>query len=87
MNSLYAARVSVDSLWKVGVKHGWWKGVKGGDVVVFVASLALLNAVYELREDAVEDKGMKTMMKVLRGDVEIGLTEESRSQSEQKALK
>lgn len=77
VNSLYATRVSVDSLWKVGVKHGWWNGVKGGDLMVFVAGLALLNAVYELRDKAIGDKGMTTMVRVLRGDVEIGLGEKS----------
>lgn len=72
-NSLYAARLSVDSLWKVGVKHGWWKGFKGGDVMVFVAALALVNAVYELRAKTVEDRAMKVFIKTLRGDAEIGL--------------
>lgn len=72
-------------MWKVGLKHRWWKGFKGGDVVVFVAGLALLNAVYELRSEAVDDKGMKIVMKVLRGDMEIGLQEKSQTQSEKNA--
>lgn len=74
----------MDSLWKVGVKHGWWRGFQGGDVVVFVVALALLNAVYEVREKAVEDKSIKTMMKVLRGEVEIGLGQKGQTQSEKK---
>lgn len=84
-NSLYATRVSVDSLWKVGVKHGWWKGVKGGDVVVFVLGLALTHAVYELQDKAVEDKGMKTILRLLRGDAEIGLDGKSQSELDKKA--
>lgn len=83
-NSLYATRVSVDSLWKVGVKHGWWRGVQGGDVLLFVVGLALLNAVYELRERAVEDKSIKTMMKILRGEAEIGLGQKGQTQSEKR---
>ncbi|KAJ9609490.1 hypothetical protein H2200_005817 [Cladophialophora chaetospira] len=73
-NSLYAARTSVDSLWKVGVKHRWWKGVKGGDVWVIVASLALVNVVYDLGRNtkAGEDTVMK-LIKVLRGEIELGL--------------
>jgi hypothetical protein len=86
VNALYAARVSVDSLWKVGVKHGWWKGVAGGDVIVFVAGLALLDVVYELREKAVEDAGMKMVVKVLRGDVEVGLRGNGEEQLERKAV-
>jgi hypothetical protein len=87
VNSLYATRVSVDSLWKVGVKHGWWKGIQGGDVLVFVTAFALLNAVYELREKAVEDQGTKMVVKLLRGDIEVGLKEEGQTQSEKNSNK
>lgn len=86
MNSLYVTRMSVDSLWKVGVKHGWWKGIRGGDVVLFVASLALLNIVYELKAKAVDDRDMQLVMKVLRGDREIGLQDTGRMKRETKAL-
>jgi hypothetical protein len=72
-NAMYAARVSADSLWKVGVKHHWWKGMKGGDVWVFVAGLAVLNVVYQAREDAVESRAVQWLMKVLRGEAEIGI--------------
>ena len=51
---LYNVRMSVDSLWKVGRKRGWWRGVNGGDVVVFVVSLALTNAVFERRRGSVD---------------------------------
>jgi hypothetical protein len=85
-NSLYAARVSVDSLWKVGVKHGWWKGFHGGDVVVFVAGLALMNAIYELQDKACEDKAMQLMLKALRGDMELGLGGNGQLKREKPAL-
>lgn len=67
-NFLYSARLSIDSLWKVGIKRGWWKGVKGGDVFLFVASLALLDAVYEARPRAVRGAVIRKSFGVLRGD-------------------
>jgi hypothetical protein len=82
-NSLYAARMSVDSLWKVGVKHRWWKGIKGGDVWVFVASLALVNVVYDLGKDtpAGQDRAL-ALIKVLRGEVELGLRKKHETATE-----
>ena len=73
-NSLYAARLSVDSLWKVGLKRRWWRGVKGGDVWVFVAALALINVVYDVGKNtpASQDRAL-ALIKVLRGEVELGL--------------
>lgn len=73
-NSLYAARVSADSLWKVGRKHGWWRGIKDGDVYVFVAGLAILNVVYEWRrEEAVDSGAFRGILKLLRGEIELGM--------------
>jgi len=67
-NFIYSARLSLDSLWKVGVKRGWWAGVKGGDVLVFAASLALIDAVYESRPSAVKGAMLRKSMGVLRGE-------------------
>ncbi|KAL9630021.1 MAG: hypothetical protein Q9164_006617 [Protoblastenia rupestris] len=64
---MYSVRMSVDSLWKVGKKRGWWRGVQGGDVAVFVMSLALMNVVYERRKGAV-DKGAGKGLAWLRGE-------------------
>lgn len=74
---MYAARASVDSLWKVGVKRRWWKGIRGGDVWLFVAALALVNVVFDLgqKTDAAKDRAM-TLIRVLRGQVELGLPKE-----------
>jgi hypothetical protein len=72
-NTLYATRVSANSLWKVGVKHGWWRGVKGGDVWVFVAGLVVLNLVYEARAEAIDSRAVRGLMRVLRGEAEIGV--------------
>jgi len=67
-NFLYSARLSIDSLWKVGVKHGWWKGVKNGDVLVFVASLALIQGIYEANPKAVSGGVIRKGLGMLRGD-------------------
>ena len=64
---LYSVRTSLDSLWKVGRKRGWWKGVAGGDVAVFVVSLALMNCVYDRRKEAV-DSGVGKGLGWLRGE-------------------
>ncbi|KAI9673480.1 MAG: hypothetical protein M1817_002943 [Caeruleum heppii] len=60
---LYTLRESIDSCWKVGKKHGWWRGIKGGDILVFVASLMVMNAVYDMRRDAMAG----VMGRVLQG--------------------
>lgn len=67
-NFLYSARLSIDSFYKVGKKRGWWRGIRNGDVLVFVASLALVNYVYEVRPDAVQGAVLRKGMGVLRGE-------------------
>lgn len=68
-NFLYSARLSLDSLWKVGVKRGWWKGIKGGDVLLFTASLALIDVLHATRPTAVKGAMIRRGMDVLRGEV------------------
>ena len=67
-NFLYSCRLSIDSFYKVGKKKGWWRGLSGGDVLLFVASLALLDLVYELRPGAVQGAIVRKGMGVLRGE-------------------
>ncbi|KAI4110567.1 MAG: hypothetical protein LQ345_006961 [Seirophora villosa] len=67
-NFLYSVRLSVDSAWKVGRKRGWWKGVRGGDVGVFVAGLMLVNAVYERDAAAVQGGMLRKGLGFLRGE-------------------
>jgi hypothetical protein len=69
----------VDSFWKVGVKHRWWKGIRGGDVWLFVAALALVNVVYDVGQNtpAAKDRAM-VLIRVLRGQVELGLQTKER---------
>ena len=81
-NSLYAARTSVDSLWKVGVKRRWWRPIKGADVLLFVTALAITNAAYDL---GTSEEGA-AVLKVLRGEIEIGLQEKQTVKEGSKAV-
>lgn len=65
---MYSARLSIDSFWKVGVKHGWWRGVKNGDVLLFALSLAAVNVVYELHPKSVNSGVVRKGLGVLRGE-------------------
>ncbi|KAF2645076.1 hypothetical protein P280DRAFT_444425 [Massarina eburnea CBS 473.64] len=67
-NFLYSARMSIDSLWKVGVKRGWWRGLKNGDVLLFVLSLATVNVLYEISPKSVNSGVARKGLGVLRGD-------------------
>jgi hypothetical protein len=66
-NFLYSFRLSVDSFYKVGKKRGWWKGIKHGDVLLFIASLALVNYVYEVQPGAVKGSMIRQSLSVLQG--------------------
>ncbi|KAL8925419.1 MAG: hypothetical protein Q9208_003511 [Pyrenodesmia sp. 3 TL-2023] len=67
-NFLYSVRLSIDSAWKVGKKRGWWKGVRGGDLGVFVAGLMVINAVYERDAAAVQGSLVRKGLGFLRGE-------------------
>ncbi|KAJ4349982.1 uncharacterized protein N0V89_008603 [Didymosphaeria variabile] len=67
-NFLYSARMSIDSLWKVGVKRGWWRGIKNGDVLLFVVSLATVNVLYEVAPTSVSSGVARKGLGVLRGE-------------------
>lgn len=67
-NFLYCTRQSADSLWKVGVKRKWWRGVAGGDVLLFAASLAVVNVVYEVDPKAVNGTMVRKGLGMLRGE-------------------
>ncbi|CZS89958.1 uncharacterized protein RCO7_02338 [Rhynchosporium graminicola] len=79
---LYATRASIDSLWKVGRKRGWWKGIRGGDVWIFVVSLMCVNVVFEREKKAINSGVVRRGVGFLRGE---GLKDELRE--EEKRLK
>ncbi|KAF8466434.1 hypothetical protein BDZ91DRAFT_172521 [Kalaharituber pfeilii] len=64
----YASRLALVSLWKTGVKHGWWKPVRNGDVVLFVAALGLMSALWEAGgERGVSEGWVRRGLKALKG--------------------
>ncbi|KAL1956463.1 hypothetical protein VTO42DRAFT_7261 [Malbranchea cinnamomea] len=65
---LYFFRLAIDSAWKVGVKRKLWRGYKGGEVVVFVASWALIGALLQRTPTAITDPGMRKGLAWVRGD-------------------
>lgn len=67
-NFMYSARLSIDSLWKVGIKRGWWRGIKNGDVLLFTLSLATVNVLYELSPRSVNSGVARKGLGVLRGE-------------------
>ncbi|KAF2115811.1 hypothetical protein BDV96DRAFT_545577 [Lophiotrema nucula] len=67
-NFLYSARMSIDSLWKVGVKKGWWRGVKNGDVLLFALSLATVNVLYEISPKSINSGVARKGLGVMRGE-------------------
>lgn len=67
-NFLYSARMSLDSFWKVGIKRGWWRGIKNGDVLLFVLSLATVNVLYEVSPRSVNSGVARKGLGILRGE-------------------
>jgi hypothetical protein len=67
-NFLYTARLATESLWRVGVKRRWWKGVKGGDVYLFVMALATINIAFTRDRDMVSSGMVRRTAGFLRGE-------------------
>ncbi|KAG5973045.1 hypothetical protein E4U58_005816 [Claviceps cyperi] len=66
---LSSARLSLLSLWRVGIKRRWWRAVRGGDVGVFVLALALTGVAYERdARAAVPERQWRKGMSWLRGE-------------------
>lgn len=72
-NAMYTTRLSLDSFWKVGKKKGWWRGVKGGDVGLFVVALATLSILFDSQRAVFAKDRSMTLIRLLRGDIEVGL--------------
>lgn len=65
---LYTAKASMDSLWKVGVKRRWWRGMRGGDVWVFVLALMATGVVYERDREAIREGAWRKGVSWVRGE-------------------
>ncbi|KAL1881483.1 hypothetical protein VTK73DRAFT_3545 [Phialemonium thermophilum] len=65
---LYSARLALDSLWRVGIKRRWWRGVRGGDLWVVVFALALAGSAYERDPRAVREVGWRKGISWVRGE-------------------
>jgi len=85
---MYSARATIDSLWKVGRKRGWWRGIRGGDVGLFVASLMVINVIYERDARAVRSGVVRRTVSSLRGEglKDYVAEEERRIEAETKDL-
>ncbi|KAK4034856.1 hypothetical protein C8A01DRAFT_18404 [Parachaetomium inaequale] len=81
---LASAKVSVESLWKVGVKRRWWRAMRGGDVWVFVAALMLTGVVYERDAKAVKEGAWRKGISWVRGEgwKDWGMEEDEEDESE-----
>ena len=79
---LYSIRLSIDSMWKVGKKRGWWKGVKGGDVLLTVAGLGVINVVFENHRDGMGGAGKGIGW--LRGEELVSKVKEAQQSGEEK---
>ena len=85
---LVGARASIDSLWKVGRKRGWWRGVRGGDLGLFVVSLMVVNVVYERDAGSLRSGVVRRGVSSLRGEGfrDVVAEEKKRKAAEEKTL-
>ena len=83
-NFLYSARVSIDSLYKVGKKRGWWRGLRNGDVLLFVTSLAMINLAYETQPTSISGAALRKGLSSLNGQ---GWVDKAKSSSEDEGKK
>lgn len=65
---LYFLRSAIVSAYKTGIKRGRWKGRKGGELVMFVLSWALMGSIFEANPSAIQGGGLRKGLAWLRGD-------------------
>lgn len=65
---LYFFRSAIVSAYKSGIKRGLWKGRKGGELLLFVLSWALMGSILEANPNAVQGGGLRKGLAWLRGD-------------------
>ncbi|KAJ5176105.1 uncharacterized protein N7482_001982 [Penicillium canariense] len=72
---MYFFRAAVDSAWKTGVKHRWWKGGRAVELWLFVLSWALMGSILEAHPSAVQGRVLRKGLAWLRGDGFVDLEE------------
>lgn len=82
---LYFVRLAIDSAWKAGTKRKLWRGYKGGELVVLVASLALMGSILERRPTAVTGPGVRRGLAWMRGDGFVDPVERQSKKKEKNA--
>ncbi|KAJ6099882.1 hypothetical protein N7467_001417 [Penicillium canescens] len=65
---LYFFRAAIDSAYKTGVKRGLWKGRRGGELLLFVLSWAMMGSILEANPEAVQGGGVRKGLSWMRGD-------------------
>jgi hypothetical protein len=65
---LYFFRTAIDSAYKTGVKRGLWKGRRGGELLLFVLSWAMMGSILETNPEAVQGGGVRKGLSWMRGD-------------------
>ncbi|KAG0138702.1 hypothetical protein HOY82DRAFT_544594 [Tuber indicum] len=66
-NFLYTFRVGLVSAWKVLAKKGYVRGVKNGDVYLFILALAVINSLFDTGEHAVSGSFSRRVLGSMRG--------------------
>ncbi|PWW75362.1 hypothetical protein C7212DRAFT_297275, partial [Tuber magnatum] len=66
-NFLYIFRVGLISAWKVLAKKGYVKGVKNGDVYLFILALAIINSLFDTGAHAVSGSFSRRVLSSVRG--------------------
>lgn len=66
-NFLYSLRLGIISAWKVLVKRGLIKGLKNGDVYLFICSLAIINSLFDMEAHSVTGSAARRVLSSVRG--------------------
>ncbi|KAI5799741.1 hypothetical protein FPQ18DRAFT_100344 [Pyronema domesticum] len=66
-NFLYAARIGLLSFWKMLKREAGVKGLKNGDVILFVLALGVVDCVYDSTPEAVSGGAARRVLASLRG--------------------
>ena len=83
---LYSFRISLDSIWKLGIKKRWWKGDKNVDVWVIVMSLMVFNSIHDLNPDAITPGLLRKTLASMKGKVAASKPKSESAEPESKNI-